>query len=186
VTGPYAGTVQAASSQDGATPYTLHEAAQLLGVSLNTVRRKIARGELKATRSPRPQGHVWHVWLQPVQGSAQHPTQGSTQHPPTEQVQDAASMLPVDRADQLARALVPLVEAAVAPIRAELAEVRAMLGTRDQELGAAQERIRTLEAALAASTSPDAPQRATEAVPAEPAQQSTDRRRPWWRRWLPA
>jgi hypothetical protein len=35
--------------------------------------------------------------------------------------------------------------AAVAPLRAELADVRPLLSARDQELGAAQERIRALD-----------------------------------------
>jgi excisionase family DNA binding protein len=119
--------VPAASSQDGSTPYTLHEAAQLLGVSLNAVRRKIARGELVAKQVPRPQGHIWHVWLERAQDAAQHPgqhpTQGSTQHPPISDAPAVAGVLSVDRAEHLADVLVPLVEAAVAPLRAELAEL---------------------------------------------------------------
>jgi hypothetical protein len=42
--------------------------------------------------------------------------------------------------------LEPLIEAAVAPLRAELADTRGALETARQELGAALERIRTLEA----------------------------------------
>lgn len=168
-------------SQNGATPYTLHEAAQLLGVSLNTVRRKIARGELKATQAPRPQGHVWHVWLERTQDAAQHPPQGSTQDAANGYVQDAARLLPTDRAEQLVQVLTPLVEAATAPLRVELSEMRATLSQRDQELGAALERIRVLEIDRAeiASGSPAAN------APDETTQKTSDTppARPWWRLW---
>jgi hypothetical protein len=68
------------------------------------------------------------------------------------------------------------------PRRAEVAEVRALLSTRDQELGAALERLRALEAPR--EPAPDALQRDSERVSAEtPQQQLSERERPWWRGW---
>ena len=41
-------------------------AAEHLGVSPDTVRRRIRRGQVTARQVPRPQGHVWMVDLQPA------------------------------------------------------------------------------------------------------------------------
>jgi len=41
------------------------EAARRLGVSVDTVRRRIGKGELLAHREPTPQGYRWEVELQP-------------------------------------------------------------------------------------------------------------------------
>jgi hypothetical protein len=43
--------------------YSLHDAASILGVSLNTLRKRIANGQVKAERVQRPQGHVWRVYV---------------------------------------------------------------------------------------------------------------------------
>ena len=41
----------------------LPEAAQRLGVSVDTVKRKLRRGELRGQRVPRPQGYTWLIEL---------------------------------------------------------------------------------------------------------------------------
>ena len=42
---------------------SIDEAARLLGVSQDTIRRRIRNGELKAHQETRPQGYVWRVIL---------------------------------------------------------------------------------------------------------------------------
>jgi excisionase family DNA binding protein len=42
---------------------TVEEAAKLLGVSRDTIMRRIHKGELEAHQEPRPQGHVWRVTI---------------------------------------------------------------------------------------------------------------------------
>jgi excisionase family DNA binding protein len=42
---------------------TVDEAAKLLGVSRDTIMRRIHKGELEAHQEPRPQGHVWRVTI---------------------------------------------------------------------------------------------------------------------------
>ena len=42
---------------------SIDEAARLLGVSQDTIRRRIRNGELKAHQVTRPQGYVWRVML---------------------------------------------------------------------------------------------------------------------------
>jgi len=49
--------------------YSLHDAASVLGVSLNTLRKRIANGQVRAERVQRPQGHVWRIYL-----DAEHPS----------------------------------------------------------------------------------------------------------------
>lgn len=41
------------------------EAARRLGVSTDTIRRRISKGELIAHREPTPQGYRWEIELQP-------------------------------------------------------------------------------------------------------------------------
>src|SRR5688500_12856491 len=53
---------QPALSQDRATAFTLREAAEVLGISLNTLRRRIAAGQVQAENVHRPQGHVWQIY----------------------------------------------------------------------------------------------------------------------------
>jgi excisionase family DNA binding protein len=40
---------------------SVNEAARLLGVSRDTITRRIRAGDLEAHQEPRPQGHVWRV-----------------------------------------------------------------------------------------------------------------------------
>jgi len=42
---------------------TIREAAERLGVSPDTIRRRISKGQLEAAQEPRPQGFVWMVEL---------------------------------------------------------------------------------------------------------------------------
>jgi len=84
----------------------------------------------------------------PTQVPAEQTSRDVTTDEPaaTWQLQPAAAGTHVADGQQLAMALAPLVEtsfnAVVAPLRAELADVRGLLSARDQELGAALERIR--------------------------------------------
>ena len=50
---------------------TIQEAAQHLGVSQDTVRRRIRKEELQATQTPTPQGFRWVVELEDLEEDAQ-------------------------------------------------------------------------------------------------------------------
>ena len=50
---------------------TIQEAAQRLGVSQDTVRRRIRKEELQATQTPTPQGFRWVVELEDLEEDAQ-------------------------------------------------------------------------------------------------------------------
>jgi hypothetical protein len=43
---------------------TMTEAAQKLGVSTDTIKRRLRRGELKGRKQPRPQGFTWLIELE--------------------------------------------------------------------------------------------------------------------------
>src|SRR5215213_6946498 len=53
----------AAPSRDASPAFTLRQAAAVLGISLNTLRKRIADGQVRAERVERPQGHVWRVYV---------------------------------------------------------------------------------------------------------------------------
>jgi excisionase family DNA binding protein len=51
---------------------TVEEASKLLGVSRDTIMRRIRKGELEAHQEPRPQGHVWRVIIPDEEPDNQH------------------------------------------------------------------------------------------------------------------
>jgi len=57
---------------------TIREAAERLGVSPDTIRRRITRGTLEAVQEPRPQGFVWMVELPTAKAKRQR----SSRRPP--------------------------------------------------------------------------------------------------------
>src|SRR5215217_7666079 len=61
----------AGPSQHGPTVFALREAAAALGISRNTLRRRIAAGQIRAEQVQRPQGFVWQVYLDGLHGSHQ-------------------------------------------------------------------------------------------------------------------
>jgi len=153
----------AAPCRDGATPFTLHEAAEVLGVSLNTLRRRIAAGQVEAERVRRPQGHVWQVYLHPPgtqdhrsTGTVQQDGAATVQHPPTALAQAEALTSLVQTT--IGTVLGPLVAEQTAlrltvERQAEaLAELREDRGRLSAELERAASTIVTLNTALEART----------------------------------
>jgi excisionase family DNA binding protein len=127
--------------------YSFAEACAMLGISAHTLRRRIQAGEIRAERVDRPQGYQWRVYLDRGAGRTDVTAVPSNEPAPTQHWDRAADGRQPADGQQLALALAPLVEtavkAAVAPLRAELADVRVLLSARDQELGAMrQERDR--------------------------------------------
>ena len=192
----------AASSQHPPAACTLQEAATLLGVSINTLRRKIAAGQVRAEQVARPQGHVWRVYLDGRQHAGQHaaePADSTLQEPPGSRLQQPPTDL------QRAEAMAAYSTALLAPLVAELATTRVKLVEQAETIGRQAERITTLEAhfeqrAQNAQEGTQASNLGAEAPgpPAEPSDPpvepqpspvldplppTTDGRQPWWRRW---
>jgi hypothetical protein len=133
-----------------------------LGVSVDTIRRRVRRGELQARQVPTQHGPAWRVSL----GTGA--TMGST--PTHAPLGDLVAMLPelTERAERNAAA------AALWQGRAQVLEA---------ELGQAREQLRALPAPPP-GVPQDAPQRESDAATVEPVQDpATPRRRPWWAFW---
>ena len=64
------------------------EAARLLGVSEDTVRRRLKRGELQGTKVARPQGFTWAVELARSDMADGHHVSEPMQPPPEAPAQD--------------------------------------------------------------------------------------------------
>lgn len=180
-----------AGSQHAPTAFSLQDAATLLGVSLNTLRRRIAAGEVRAERVTRPQGHVWRVYLNvqspPAQQAEQQPASRLQQHPDSTLQEPAASVQPsmeIQRAEAMAGFLTPLLQRAIEPLVAELGETRRQLVDQGETIGrlrAELEHALTTIQALQAPVAPNEPESSQE-TPTTPAAASTPSR-PWWRAW---
>jgi hypothetical protein len=145
----------------------------MLGISLNTLRRRIRAGQVRAERVERPQGHVWRVYVddrQPAGHRADQEAPGTVQQPPGDGV---GRNLPTDvlRAEAMATYTRSLLE----PLVARLAEQEAIIRDQAEELGRLRERVATLSRNL------DDPDPTPTPSPPTP-----DGRAPWWRRWWQA
>jgi hypothetical protein len=159
-----------AGSMEGPAAYSLQDAAALLGVSVNTLRKRIRAGQVKAERVQRPQGYVWQVHLdsrqapsQPAHDPAGQQAPWSLQDPPTALTQAEAM------AAYTHSLLGPLVD-------------------RLEALSRENERLRLENDALRASQTPVAAQETAEAPPTGQKTPTPDEpvSAPWWRRWLAA
>jgi hypothetical protein len=184
---PGGGTVQAV---------TIPEASQALGVSVETIRRRLRRQQLAGQKLPTAQGFEWRVLL-PVQlldgtkvdsaASGDWADAAPPTHPPGTSPSHGPAAGPEREIARL--------EAHVGDLRTELTEARAELEARRREVQELHVIIARLTPAPAALLAPD-----TAAV-AEPADQAVDQappthaengsaytgdqvtRRPaWWRR----
>lgn len=158
-----------------ATAVTFAEACAILHLAPHTLRKRIREGVVRAERVARPQGFSWVVFVDQVPaGMTADVTSGVTSEEPAHVTSDQTSQEPAANGQQLALALGPLIEtavnAAVAPLRAELADVREVLSTRDQELGHLRAELERLQAP----------------APTVPIRETVTERRPWWQLWRPA
>jgi hypothetical protein len=123
----------------------------LLGIGVNTLRRRIATGQVQAEQIERPQGQIWRVYLDvqhpPSQQSAQPPEQeavGGSQQPPTQLAQ----------ADAISTLVQTTVAAVLGPLVAEVAASRQTIERQAEQIAdLREERGRhTAELERAAST----------------------------------
>ena len=87
------------------------EAAKFLGVSEETVKRRIRRGELVGKQHPRPQGYAWMVEipdeLQPTNNDTHHDINTdhddaiTTQHPVNDHTNNGSGVGELRRLDQM-------------------------------------------------------------------------------------
>ncbi len=159
------------------------EAARQLGVSIDTVRRRIKRDEIVAERRETPQGFVWWVCLDgpaEVGSAAAYADAEMGADPPTQTAQ--VGTLPPKRQQSEAPHLAALVRELQVEVlrRTEAAtawQVRAEVLAH--QLAAAEEKIKALEA-----PKPDPEAEPTPDPFPQPLPPNSDTA-PWWRRWLP-
>jgi hypothetical protein len=80
---------------------TVPEAARRLGVTEDTVKRRLRKGELHGERKARPQGYIWLAWLpeeevdpdSTVTGTAASQGDDSVNHPVSSEVQRLEEMV---------------------------------------------------------------------------------------------
>lgn len=120
--------------QDGAW-VTLAEAAPILGVSVDTVRRRLKRGELQARLVHTQHGPTWEVCLGNVQGDAS--TVGSAPRRATEGQQSAGALVEsirlVGRLQEENRNLAGQLGYVQAQLEQARSELRALQAPADQE-----------------------------------------------------
>jgi hypothetical protein len=149
------------------------EAARQLNASIDTVRRRIKRGELVSERHETPQGFVWWVCLG---GDAEVGSGGAYEGA------DLGSAPPRQQSEA------PHLAALVRDLQQELlrcTEAAATWQARAAFLGAQLEMARSEIKALKAPESPPAAQEAA-AAPDPLTESPAPPLAPWWRRWWAA
>jgi hypothetical protein len=144
--------------------YSLH-------VSLNTLRKRIASGQVTAERVHRPQGHVWRVYLDvdhPATEPAQHhaslhaaASSNTVQQPATALAQTEALTTLIQAT--VREAITPLVEV-LERQAGEIAELREDRGRLTAELERAAGTVVALSDDGAAARTPESPPEAPTAV----------------------
>jgi excisionase family DNA binding protein len=167
----------ASQQSSSSTWLTIAEAAAALGVSVDTVRRRLKRGELQAQQMPTERGPVWRVAIDAMHSVPSTPgTNGhSVPGTPSRVAKHAVHDSRVELRPELLKTL-ELLERAQAEVVAK-AEAASMWQTRAEllalQLHQAEERILALEAPRESV--------ADEIAVADTAPSA--RRRPWWAFW---
>jgi excisionase family DNA binding protein len=158
------------ATQQGETWATLAEAASFLGCSVDTVRRRIRRGELHAMRDAGRHGPTWRVLLSATPSVL--PTVGTT---PSSTPSVNGSM--------------PSTTSSIGDDTAALLEALRLLDASRQEnrdlagqVGYLHARVQLQEETLRALQAPQQPMDAPTA-PKSPDPTTGEPSVPWWRRW---
>jgi hypothetical protein len=174
---------------------TIATAAERLGISQDTVRRRIHRGELRAQQAPTPQGFVWQVELgesgpdAPPVAPDPPPAAHEPEPPPTpaQPVEDASAGPPAE-----VRRLEQLVDV----LQEELRRRNDELAARTREIGELHVLLQQVQRALpAAPQAAYAPPTHEDEAPGQTAThgESSPKQappqppgRPWWAFWRPS
>src|SRR5215212_2556216 len=132
----------AGSIEGPAAGSSLQDAAAQLGVSVNTLRKRIRAGQVQAERVQRPQGYVWQVYLDTLQTPGQPADDPPIQEAPSKLQQPAQALMQAEAMAAYTRSLlepmVVLVEQQQTVIR-EQAETIGTLRAENDALRASQQ-----------------------------------------------
>ena len=174
------------SDGQGTTWVTIAEAAPILGCSVDTVRRRLKRGELEARQVHTQHGPTWEVCLGNVRGDM--PTVGSTPRQAAGSA-DGAAILEALRL--------------VGRLQEENRTLAGQVGYLQAQLDQAREQLRALEAPKTheshedvnltaqapeppTTTPPDPPSEPVPVPTPAPIPPGPKGDGPWWRRWWAA
>ena len=146
--------------EQGGTWATLAEAASALNCSVDTIRRRIRRGELPAVQDAGRHGPTWRVLLSATPSTL--PTVGSMPSATPSIGEDGPAFLE-----------------ALRMLDALRQENRDLAG----QIGYLQARVQMHEETIRALSAPQSPVEASTAP--EPPDPTTDARGSWWRSWWP-
>ncbi len=160
---------------DQATAHTITDAARLLGVSENAVRKRIRRGTLPAQK----QGDRWLVAL-PGQ-VADHPSATTDQAAPTSGLAGGQVAPTTGQASDLAAAITPLADL-IERLTMENRELAEAATTWQMRAGILEQQLKQLTAGD--DTLTDAPHAAREPQHgAHPVETAPDASPSWWASW---
>ena len=152
----------AGSIEGPAAGYSLQDAAAVLGVSVNTLRKRISSGQVKAERVQRPQGYVWQVYLDTLQPPAQSADDPPIQEAPSRLQQPPQALM---QAEAMAAYTRSLMEPLVQLVEQQEATIRDQAETIGE--------LRAENRALVARTASQTAEPSLELLP------------PRWRVWVP-
>jgi hypothetical protein len=141
-----------------AAGYSLQDAAAILGVSVNTLRKRIRDGRVRGEHVQRPQGHVWRVYLDPPASSEDPPSQEAPrrlQDPPT----------PATQAEAITAMIQTTIATVLGPLVAEQSALRQTVERQADEIAELREDRGRLTAENAALRAAQAQQEAQQAPP---------------------
>jgi excisionase family DNA binding protein len=148
---------------------TIREAAKRLGVSQDTVRRRLKAGELQGVQDPIPGGFTWLVELAPDAGPAELPGLPEAGVAATE-------------AEFLRRRLADLEQER--DRLAELLEGERSAHAETRQLWAREQELLRVRALPPPSKQPEAAEATPQQVPEGQPSPAEAAPRPWWRFWL--
>src|SRR4051812_26568935 len=110
------------------TPITVEQAAARLGVSANTVKRRIRAGILRGEQARRPQGTVWLVYLDPASMGA------SEERPAAATVAAPTAATPSAQAEAMVSLIQTTIATILGPLVAEQAALRQLVERQADQL----------------------------------------------------
>jgi excisionase family DNA binding protein len=156
---------------------TTQEAAKRLGVSVATIRRRIAAGELQGESDVRPQGTRWYVLLPTDQ--TDHDTAHETSHGTSHTAHQTESHAADDAPRDVSALMLERADDEILYLRKKLDELTELLAREQQTRLLLQAPREASDSAHGTSQAPVA-QESINTI--ENAPQSAPQR-PWWRFW---
>jgi excisionase family DNA binding protein len=153
----------------------LHEAAKMMGVSVDTVRRRIKKGEINAVKMQGPFGEQWFIPSGEIQTA-----------------QEIIDVIPVQRQldmQQLASVLELLIEKRTEPLLKEIENLKNEVQSMSEQLSKFYDQNRELEAKLSRSIQEGTRENYRLSVERERILLANIRdviqenKKPWWKFW---